>query len=138
MKLDWTVNGMTGTAEWNGVVHIHGPFSGTVKEAKAVVKIAPPEGMVFNGYQSWTYTPEWLPAQRMYGTGHLPQNLLNTFSLDRYGDAFFAKYSFLRGRFHGYSTFDNSRSTFFILVHSLSSDTVDKLTVSPTLVTFEI
>ncbi|MBQ5953896.1 MAG: alpha-galactosidase [Lachnospiraceae bacterium] len=103
MKLDWTVNGMTGTAEWNGVVHIHGPFSGTVKEAKAVVKIAPPEGMVFNGYQSWTYTPEWLPAQRMYGTGHLPQNLLNTFSLDRYGDAFFAKYSFLRGRFHGYS-----------------------------------
>ena len=34
MKLKWNVNGMSGVAEWDGVVHIHGPFEGTVKEAK--------------------------------------------------------------------------------------------------------
>ena len=103
MKLNWNVNGMTGTAEWQDEVHIHGPFDGTVRKAKAVLKIDPPEGLFFNGYQSWTYSPERLPAQRMYGTGHLPQQLVNSFSLDRYGDAQIAKYSFLRGRFHGFS-----------------------------------
>ncbi len=103
MKLNWTVNGMTGTAEWDGAVHIHGPFEGTVKEARATLKIDPPDGMYFNGYQSWTYSPEWLPPQRMYGTGHLPQQLVNNFSLDRYGDAHITGYSLMRGRFHGFS-----------------------------------
>ena len=103
MKLKWKVNGMTGTAEWDGEVHIHGPFDGTVKEVKASLKIDPPDGLYFNGYQSWTYSPEWLPPQRMYGTGHLPQQLVNRFSLDRYGDAHIAAYSLMRGRFHGFS-----------------------------------
>ena len=103
MKLNWNVNGMTGTAEWTDTVHIHGPFEGTVKTAKATLKIDPPDGLFFNGYQSWTYSPEWLPAQRMYGTGHLPQQLINNFSLDRYGDAHITGYSFWRGRFHGFS-----------------------------------
>ena len=103
MKLKWNVNGMSGVAEWDGVVHIHGPFEGTVKEAKAVLKIDPPDGLYFNGYQSWTYSPEFLPPQRMYGTGHLPHQLVNSFSLDRYGDAHIAGYSLMRGRFHGFS-----------------------------------
>ena len=103
MKLDWNVNGMTGTAEWNGEVHVHGPFEGTVKSAKAVLKIDPPEGLFMNGYQSWTYSPEWRPLQRQYGLGHLPKKLIDKFSLDRYGDAHIVGQSLMRGRFHGFS-----------------------------------
>ena len=103
MKLDWTVNGMKGTAEWIGEVHIHGPFDGTVREARATLKIDPPEAMYFNGYQSWTYSPEWRPAQRMNGVRHLPKKLIDMFALDRYGDAHIVDSSLMRGRFHGFS-----------------------------------
>ena len=103
MKLDWTVNGMKGTAEWIGEVHIHGPFDGTVREARATLKIDPPEAMYFNGYQSWTYSPEWRPAQRMNGVRHLPKKLIDIFALDRYGDAHIVDSSLMRGCFHGFS-----------------------------------
>ena len=80
MKLNWNVNGMTGTAEWDGAVHIHGPFEGTVREAKAVLKIDPPDGLFFNGYQSWTDSREHSVNGRMHDVSSLPAALLDRYA----------------------------------------------------------
>ena len=57
-----------------------------------------------NGYQTWTYSPEFAPGdvQWVYGK-KLPGALVQKFHLDRYGDLFFQRYSGKPGCFTGYS-----------------------------------
>ena len=57
----------------------------------------------FNGYQSWTDTKEFTPAERERNVNKLPRSLVNAFAFDRYGDATFYNYS--RNLMHGYDVF---------------------------------
>ena len=56
-----------------------------------------------NGYQSWTDTKEFSPAEREKDVKKLPRFLINAFSFDSYGDASFYKYG--KHILHGYDIF---------------------------------
>ena len=58
---------------------------------------------LFNGYQSWTDTKEFMPAEREKDVMKLPRFLLNAFAFDRYGDATF--YIYGKRLLHGYDVF---------------------------------
>ena len=57
----------------------------------------------FNGYQSWTDTKEFKPAEKEKNVKKLPRFLLNAFAFDRYGDATF--YTYGKRLHHGYDLF---------------------------------
>lgn len=56
-----------------------------------------------NGYQSWTDTKEFMPAERERNVKKLPKFLLNAYAFDRYGDASF--YAYKDALLHGYDVF---------------------------------
>ncbi len=56
-----------------------------------------------NGYQSWTDTKEFLPAERERDVNRLPRFLVDAFAFDRYGDASF--YAYGKRLLHGYDVF---------------------------------
>lgn len=56
-----------------------------------------------NGYQTWTYCPEYSMTDRIRGLDHLPRFGVRRFSLDRYGDYHFIPYTARRGQTHGFS-----------------------------------
>ena len=59
--------------------------------------------MFFNGYQTWTYCPEYTPYDRIRGLNGAPRIGVKKFALDRYGDYHFVKYPWHRGILHGFS-----------------------------------
>ena len=62
------------------------------------------DSIFVNGYQTWTYSPEFKPddVQYIYGK-KLPRALIDKFCLDRYGDLFFREYQQKPGIFTGFS-----------------------------------
>ncbi len=56
-----------------------------------------------NGYQSWTDTKQYTPAERERDVNKLPRFLVNAFAFDRYGDASF--YPYKKHLLHGYDVF---------------------------------
>ncbi|MBQ7670587.1 MAG: alpha-galactosidase [Clostridia bacterium] len=64
-----------------------------------------PKGDLYfiNGYQSWTETREFYGDARERNVTALPQGLVRSFSLDRYGDATFYEYN--KRVLHGYDVF---------------------------------
>ena len=73
-------------------------------EADMRLEIAEDDRIFVNGYQTWTHSPEFAPAdvQRVFGR-KLPKKLTHKFYLERYGDIFFRKYPETPGIFTGYS-----------------------------------
>ncbi len=62
------------------------------------------EGRIFmNGYQSWTYCPEYDRSGKTRGIGHLPGRVIEHYALDRYGDYDFVSYPNKSGVTHGVS-----------------------------------
>ena len=61
------------------------------------------EVIFMNGYQTWTYCKEYRKDEKMRGLNHLPQFLIDKFSLDRYSDYHFMKYEDKKGYSHGFS-----------------------------------
>lgn len=57
----------------------------------------------FNGYQSWTDSPERTPKERERNVKKLPRSLVDAFAFDRYGDATFCDYG--SHLLHGYDVF---------------------------------
>lgn len=57
----------------------------------------------FNGYQSWTDSKEFTPAERERNVNKLPRSLVRAFAFDRYGDASF--YNYGKHLLHGYDVF---------------------------------
>lgn len=107
-----------------GINHYRKPFykCGYVNELKGVVRVVAdlPEGVItrvkaeipmevkeaerifMNGYQTWTYSPEYQRNDKMRGVSHLPRVMIDRFSLDRYGDYHFIDY-YDEGNIHGFS-----------------------------------
>ena len=63
-----------------------------------------PQGRIFmNGYQTWTYCPEYDRNGKTRGIGHLPKAIIDHYGLDRYGDYDFVDYPNKAGVTHGVS-----------------------------------
>ena len=61
-------------------------------------------GRVFmNGFQSWTYSPEYDRDAHTHGIGHLPKAVVRHYGLDRYGDYNFVSYPEQQGVTNGMS-----------------------------------
>ena len=56
-----------------------------------------------NGYQSWTDTKEFYLSEKEHNVSRLPNTVINSFSLDRYGDSLF--YGYKSDILHGYDIF---------------------------------
>ena len=103
MKISWSVNGIKGETELQKVNHIVLDIDGKIERAVAFMEIEPSEGMLFNGYQTWTLTREYSRNDKMRGLNGMPEGVIRRYSLDGYGDYHFTRYPFKRGVFHGYS-----------------------------------
>ena len=103
-----TENGapVTGSVKADGVVHVRVPLKNArLKKVTATVELPASETMhIFhNGYQNWTYSPEYDVNGRTRGLKHLPCFLRGAFQINRYGDYHFVKYPYKKGITHGES-----------------------------------
>ncbi len=112
-----------GTADISqGVVRVHPDVpAGVIGRITAVIPrgMDEDERMFMNGYQTWTYCPEYKKSDRQRGVSHLPKFIVDKYSFDRYGDYHFMKYPNKPGRFHGFSYCYFRRGEKFSLIASL-------------------
>ena len=103
-----TENGapITGSVAADGVVHVRVPLN-NARLKKVTAKIALPNDaatrVFMNGYQNWTYSPEYDMQGRTRGLKHLPFFLRGAFQINRYGDYHFVNYPYKKGVTHGES-----------------------------------
>lgn len=71
--------------------------------ASAPLPLHEGEKIFLNGFQSWTYCPEYDKDSRIRGYNGLPAPLVEHYHLDRYGDYNFADYPYKKGLTHGWS-----------------------------------
>ena len=71
--------------------------------AKAPFYIEPDEKIFMNGFQTWTYCPEYTAKSAIRPHAPLPKFAVEKFSLDRYGDYHFVGYPNRPGMLHGFS-----------------------------------
>lgn len=78
---------------------------GRLEKVSGVVElpIAGEEKIFMNGYQTWTFCPEYTAEDRILPWKPLPRFLVGKFGLDRYGDYHFMDYPKERGLTHGFS-----------------------------------
>ena len=97
---------VTGSVKADGVVHVCVPLEhARLKKVTARIALpASPSTRIFmNGYQNWTYSPEYDIHGRTRGLKHLPCFLRGAFGLNRYGDYHFVRYPYKKGITHGES-----------------------------------
>lgn len=73
-----------------------------------------------NGYQTWTYCPEYTVKSRIRGLHALPKGIVKSWSLDRYGDYHFVDYPNKKGMLHGESWCYFREGEEYLLIASLS------------------
>ncbi len=95
--------------------------AGTIQKVTAVLpwEMGEDERLFLNGYQTWTYCPEYQKRDRIRGLAHVPKFLLNKYAFDRYGDYHFIDYPNKPGKFHGFSYCYLRRGERFRLIASL-------------------
>ena len=126
-KLSWHIEAggqqLEGTSDTSqGIVRIYADVpAGTIGKITAVLHhtMNEDERLFMNGYQTWTYCPEYKKQDRQRGISHLPKLLVDKYSFDRYGDYHFVDYPKKRGRFHGFSYCYFRRGERFSLIASL-------------------
>ena len=72
-----------------------------------------------NGYQAWTWCPEYTKKDRIRGLHHLPEFAVRKFDLDRYSDYHFFEYPDRKGYTHGYSYCYFRNGERYLLIGSL-------------------
>ena len=78
--------------------------------------------LYLNGYQSWTDSRERGVKDRMHSLDRVPKKVVQKFSLDRYGDNRFVRYSHARGQQHGFTYGYVRRGEEFTLFGSLAEE----------------
>ncbi|MBP5225110.1 MAG: alpha-galactosidase [Lachnospiraceae bacterium] len=104
-KIVWTA-GQDGSPLKTAVLHASCSVpDGVLEDAQAVIPVkASEDTMIFmNGYQTWTYCPEYTVRDRIRGLHGLPKPGVRAFDLDRYGDYHFVDYPNRKGVMHGVS-----------------------------------
>ncbi len=83
----------------------HDAPKGIIKKITALLPcdMGDNERLFMNGYQTWTYCPEYKKTDKIRGLDHLPKFLIDKYSFDRYGDYHFIDYPNKPGKFHGFS-----------------------------------
>ncbi len=126
-KLHWRIEAggqkLSGAEDTSqGIVRVHCDVpAGTIGRITAAL----PRGMdgeerlFMNGYQTWTYCPEYRKNDKQPGISHLPKFIVDKYSFDRYGDYHFVDYPDKPGRFHGFSYCYFRRGEKFSLIASL-------------------
>ena len=94
-----------------------GHFASVV--ARVYLPTADDVRIYMNGYQSWTYCPEYSKTDRIRGIDHLPRFLVERYALDRYADYHFMDYPYRRGYTHGYSYCYFRKDDHFLLIGSV-------------------
>lgn len=106
MELNWQVNGEKGCQE---IIPGRNAVTVTLKpgevlfQVKASLDIPPAPKMFFNGFQSWTYSPEFTPEHRIRGAHGLLRPLSKMLALDHFADYHFIPYPHRKGILHGFS-----------------------------------
>ncbi len=79
--------------------------AGKLEKAEGSVSVPlADDGHIFmNGFQTWTYCPEYTKNDRIRGIKGLPKAAIRHFGLDRYGDYYFTDYPNKKGLTHGVS-----------------------------------
>ncbi len=110
-ELKWKIeiNGKTFGGRENapqGAVHIRPEIPESVIQKITAVfplKMEENERLFMNGYQTWTYCPEYKKSGKIRGVSHIPKFLTDKHGFDRYGDYHFVNYPNKPGKFHGFS-----------------------------------
>jgi alpha-galactosidase len=87
--------------------------------AEIPVALSDQERVFLNGYQTWTYCPEYGKTDKIRGLHGVPKALVRKYDFDRYGDYHFVDYPNRRGVTHGVSYGYFRRDQEFRLVASL-------------------
>ena len=96
----------TGSEPLKGCVHICVPLKDAKLKkvtARAVLPCTEKTRIFHNGFQNWTYSPEYDKSGRTRGLKHLPCFLRGAFGINRYGDYHFVDYPYKKGITHGES-----------------------------------
>ena len=104
MELKWQVNGQKGCQEIipeRNTVRVTLKPSEILSQVKASLNIPPAPKMFFNGFQSWTYSPEFTPEHRIRGAHGLLRPLSKMLALDHFADYHFIPYPHRKGILHG-------------------------------------
>lgn len=132
MKLTWHVSGMAGqakterdgqAAECSGAVHVvcDLPDNTVLRDVRAELPIVMEESdrVFMNGYQTWTYCPEYTRHDRIRGVHGIPGALIRKYAFDRYSDYHFVPYLNKKGILHGVSWCCFRRGNHYQLIASL-------------------
>ncbi len=127
MEFAWTVcltdgTQQSGTFRSTRQVHVTCELHGEILSLRAVGRrpLRPDEKVFMNGYQTWTYCPEYDRSSRIAGTDHIPVPLRNRYHFDRYGDYHFVDYPNKKGVVHGFSWCYFRKEDTFSLIASLN------------------
>ena len=104
-------------------IYLHHDYRNeTIVSAEAMLKIRDigASQIFMNGYQTWTYCPEYTVNSRIRGLHGLPKAIVDNWSLDRYGDYHFVNYPNKKGVLHGESYCYFREGGRFLLIASLS------------------
>ena len=110
-----------GCAEARGEVRAVLPLHGVLRAVTARMKLAlgADEKIFMNGFQTWSYCPEYTRADRIRSLRRLPRKGVEHYGLDRYGDYYFVDYPDRPGLTHGESWCYFRRGERFRLIASL-------------------
>ena len=110
-----------GSAEAVGEVRIVLPLHGRIRAVSATlpVELREDEKIFLNGFQTWTYCPEYTKTDRIRSLRRLPKLGVDHYGLDRYGDSYFVDYPDKPGFTHGESYGYFRRDEVFRLFASL-------------------
>lgn len=76
---------------------------GIIESVRAEIPVptADDDRIFMNGYQTWTYCPEYTKKSRIRGCKGIPKAIVKHYGLDRYGDYHFVEYPYKAGITHG-------------------------------------
>ena len=135
MTLTWHVNGISSSSDRftaNGMIEtlegaVHAVvdvdnISMTDVRAEMPLTCDEDERIFMNGYQTWTYSPEYSRHSSIRGINGLPKKIVDQFALDRYGDYHFVPYLNRSGILHGFSYMTIRKGDHFRLIASLDEE----------------
>lgn len=132
MSLSWHVNGRFDSGDRfvqdgciddlsgavHACVHLEGVTLGDVR-AEMPLETSETDRIFMNGYQTWTFSPEYTRHSSIRGLHGTPSAAVSHFSLDRYGDYHFVPYLDRSGILHGFSWMTVRSGDHFRLIGSL-------------------
>lgn len=123
MELKWQVNEHKGSQEFfpgKNVLRVKLDPGEITLQVKASIRVSPAPKMFFNGFQSWTYSPEFTSKNKIRGTHGIPGWLSKMLALDHFADYHFIHYPHRKGILHGVSYCYFRDNDLYTLIASLN------------------